>query len=329
MRRLKNILLFLLLGAMTLHAQDKPAKPTVAPWQEKTATARIRFTAFSRRSPVIFVPVPTELADSAKNVVAIDDRGTHLEAFPFFKDGKLLGAAVNAAKLAAPSGQPPNLRLNASLYLLLEPPKEKAAWSAPSVRVSRHGQSLTTRAFTAEEMLRLYANLKPRRNFLPPSVVTTYGTIPDSNPRWQSPPETTYGVSVFIWEALWNVEKQQAVRFGGDQTHVAWTVLLDGRPVANWHATEGVEIRKDGGNFGAAVDVAPGLHALQFLAVQCLQQPIPKLLVKDAQDKEGAGQPPTNLFPMQRPFLFGVEINGHPEASVIGSIYQDQAYYFQ
>ncbi|MBR4901915.1 MAG: hypothetical protein IKZ46_13330 [Victivallales bacterium] len=329
MRRLKNILLFLLLGAMTLHAQDKPAKPTVAPWQEKTATARIRFTAFSRRSPVIFVPVPTELADSAKNVVAIDDRGTHLEAFPFFKDGKLLGAAVNAAKLAAPSGQPPNLRLNASLYLLLEPPKEKAAWSAPSVRVSRHGQSLTTRAFTAEEMLRLYANLKPRRNFLPPSVVTTYGAIPDSNPRWQSPPEMTYGVSVFIWEALWNVEKQQAVRFGGDQTHVAWTVLLDGRPVANWHATEGVEIRKDGGNFGAAVDVAPGLHALQFLAVQCLQQPIPKLLVKDAQDKEGAGQPPTNLFPMQRPFLFGVEINGHPEASVIGSIYQDQAYYFQ
>ena len=342
MRRLKNILLFLLLGAMALHAQDKPAAPqqpakpaaqsaksAAVAWHEKSATACIRFTVFSKRSPVIFVPVPTELADSAKNVAAVDDRGTRLEAFPFFQDGKLIGAAVNAAKLTAPGGQPPNIRPNASLYLLPEAPKEKAVWSAPSVRVSRHGQTLTTRAFTAAEMLRLYANLKPRRNFLPPSVVATYGAIPDSNPRWASPPETTYGVSVFIWEALWNVEKQQAVRFGGDQTHVAWTVLLDGKPVANWHAMEGAEIRKDGGNFGAAVDVAPGLHALQFLAIQCLQQPIPKLLVKDAQDKEGAGQPPTNLFPMQRPFLFGVEINGHPEASVIANVYQEQAFYFQ
>ena len=68
MRRLKNILLFLLLGAMALHAQDKPAAPQqpakpAAPqaksgavaWHEKAATARIRFTVFSKRSPVVFV----------------------------------------------------------------------------------------------------------------------------------------------------------------------------------------------------------------------------------------------------------------------------------
>ena len=354
MRSLKNILLFLLLGVIALHAQDKPAapqpakpaeqpakpaaqpakpaaqpaKPAADGWHEKSATVRIRFTVFSRRSPVVFVPVPTELAD-AKHVAAVDDRGVRLEAFPFFQDGKLIGAAVNAAKLTAPGGQPPNIRPNASLYLLPEAPKEKAAWTAPSVRVSRHGQSLTTRAFTAEEMLRLYANLKPRRNYLPPFVVNGYGVIPESNPRWQTPPETTYGVSVFIWEALWNVEKPQTVRFGGDQTHVAWTVLLDGKPVANWHDRENVEMRKDGGNFGAAVEVASGLHALQFLVVQCLNQPIPKLLVKDATDKEGVGQPPVGLFPIQRPFLFGVEVNGKPEASVIGNLYQDQAYYFQ
>ena len=367
MRCLKNIFLFLLLGVIALHAQDKPAaapqqqdkpaaapqqqdKPATAPqqqakpaatpqakpknaqdtaaWHEKSAAARIRFNVFSKRSPVIFVPVPTELSD-AKNVAAIDDRGTRLEAVPFFRDGKLFGAAVNAAKLTAPGGQPPNVRPNASLYLLPEPPKETAAWAAPSVRASRHGQTLTTRAFTAAEMLRLYANLKPRRNFLPAQTVDSFGAIPEGNPRWQSPPETTYGVSVFTWEAFWNVEKQQAVRFGGDQTHVAWTVLLDGKPVANWQATGDVEIRKEGGSFGAAVDVAPGLHALQFLAVQCLHQPIPKLLVKDTADKEGTGQPPTGLFPIQRPFLFGVEVNGHPEASVIGSVYQEQAFYFQ
>ena len=133
MRRLKNILLFLLLGAMALHAQDKPAAPqqpakppaklAAVAWHEKTAVACIRFTVFSKRSPVIFVPVPTELADSAKNVAAIDDRGTRLEAFPFFQDGKLIGAAVNAAKLTAPGGQPPNIRPNASLYLLPEAPK--------------------------------------------------------------------------------------------------------------------------------------------------------------------------------------------------------------
>ena len=367
MRCHKNIFLFLLLGVIALHAQAKPAaapqqqakpatarqqqakpaaapqqqaKPAAAPqakpknaqdtvaWHEKSAAARIRFNVFSKRSPVIFVPVPTELSD-AKNVAAIDDRGTRLEAIPFFRDGKLFGAAVNAAKLTAPGGQPPNVRLNASLYLLPEPPKETAVWAAPSVRASRHGQTLTTRAFTAAEMLRLYANLKPRRNFLPAQTVDSFGAIPEGNPRWQSPPETTYGVSVFTWEAFWNVEKQQAVRFGGDQTHVAWTVLLDGKPVANWQATGDVEIRKEGGSFGAAVDVPPGLHALQFLAVQCLHQPIPKLLVKDAADKEGAGQPPSGLFPIQRPFLFGVEVNGHPEASVIGSVYQEQAFYFQ
>ena len=129
-------------------------------------------------------------------------------------------------------------------------------------------------------MLRLYANLKPRRNHLPPFIVNDFGAIPESNPRWLQPPETTYGVSVFIWEALWNVEKPQSIRFGGDQTHVAWTVLLDGKPVANWHDTENIERRKDGGSFGAAVDAPAGLHSLQFLVVQCLTQPIPKLLVK-------------------------------------------------
>ncbi|MBQ2336836.1 MAG: hypothetical protein II381_11015, partial [Victivallales bacterium] len=95
MRCLKNILLFLLLGVIALHAQDKPAvpqpakpaeqpakpaakpaqsaKPAADGWHEKSAAARIRFTVFSRRSPVIFVPVPTELSD-AKNVAAVDDR---------------------------------------------------------------------------------------------------------------------------------------------------------------------------------------------------------------------------------------------------------------
>ncbi|MBR3650559.1 MAG: hypothetical protein IKN52_09930, partial [Victivallales bacterium] len=98
MRCLKNIFLFLLLGVIALHAQDKPAaapqqqakpatapqqqaKPAAAPqakpknaqdtvaWHEKSAAARIRFNVFSKRSPVIFVPVPTELSD-AKNVAA-------------------------------------------------------------------------------------------------------------------------------------------------------------------------------------------------------------------------------------------------------------------
>ena len=69
MRRLKNIFFFLLLGVIALHAQDKPAaaqpaKPTAEAWHEKSASARIRFTVFSKRSPVIFVPVPTELADA-------------------------------------------------------------------------------------------------------------------------------------------------------------------------------------------------------------------------------------------------------------------------
>ena len=338
---LKNILIFLLFAAMALPAQDKPAaaqqtKPTApsakpaSSWHEKNATARIRFLAFAKRLPATFVPVPKELAANAKHVAAYDDRGNRLEAVPFFADGRLVGAAVNAVKLTAPAGTPPNFHPNASLYLLQEPPsKANPPWTGVSVRVRRHPQSLTTRAFTAAEMLRLFANLKQRRSQMPPFHVAAFGAIPESNPRWQTPPETTYGVSIFIWEALWNVEKPQSVRFGGDQTHVAWTVLLDGVPVANWQDTENIEQRKNGGLFGPAIDAKPGLHVLQFLAVQCLNQPIPQLLVKDAQDKEGAGQPPTGLFPVQRPSIIGVEINGQPDASAVTSIHQEQAYYFQ
>ena len=323
---LKKSFILVLLGMLSTLAQNKPE---AAPWHEKAAVARIRFLVYAKRSPAVFIPVPEELAQDAKYVAAIDDRGNRLEAVPFFREGAMIGAAVNAAKLTAPGGTPPNVHPNASLYLLKEPPKENPPWTGVSVRVHRHAQALTTRAFTASEMLRLFANLKQRRNQLPPIPTANFGLIPDGHPRWLQPPEQTYGVSVFIWESLWNVEKQQSVRFGSDQTHVAWTVLLDGRPVANWQDTENVELRKDGGRFGASTDVKPGLHALQFLVVQCLNQPIPKLLVKDAQDKDGAGGQPTGLFPMRRPPLLGVEINGQPEASVTASIFEEQAYYFQ
>ena len=347
MTHLKNMLLILLVSTLALPAQDKPAaapqsqpaaqsQPTVknnsatSTWHEKAANARIRFSVFSKRSPVVFIPIPLELAGDIKHVAAVDDRGIRLEAIPLFQNGKLTGAAVNATQMKAPAGQPPNLRPNASLYLLPEPPKENPPWTAAAVRVTRHAQTLTTRAFTAPEMLRLYANLKPRRNFfMPPANVNAFGAIPESNPRWQQPPEQTYGVAVFTWEALWNLENTQTIRFGGDQTHVAWTVLLDGKPVANWQDTENVELRKDGGSFGPAIEVTAGLHCLQFLAIQCLHQPIPKLLVKDVNDKEGTGHPPANLFPSQRPYLFGVEINGQPEASILSTVFHEQAYYFQ
>ncbi|MBR6059745.1 MAG: hypothetical protein IKP58_16375 [Victivallales bacterium] len=323
---LKKSFILFLLGALSVFAQNKPA---AAPWHEKDAIARVRFLVYAKRSPALFVPIPEELAQETKYVAAIDDRGNRLESVPFFQDGVMIGAAVNAVKLTAPGGTPPNINPNASLYLLKEPPKENPPWTGVPVRVHRHAQTLTTRAFTAPEMLRLFANLKQRRNQLPPIPTTNFGLIPDGHPRWLQPPEQTYGVSVFTWEGFWNVEKPQTVRFGGNQTHVAWTVLLDGKPVANWQDTENVEFRKEGGRFGAAVDVKPGLHALQFLVVQCLNQPIPQLLIKDAQDKEGVGAQPTGLFPMRRSPILGVEVNGQPDASVIITIFEEQGFYFQ
>ena len=74
--------------------------------------------------------------------------------------------------------------------------------------------------------------------------------------------------------SAWNVDAEKLSVWSGSDA-CGMTVLLDGFPVANWQPDLGkekeadIELRPEGaGRFCQPVKVAPGLHTLQFLAVQ-------------------------------------------------------------
>jgi hypothetical protein len=296
------------------------------PWHAADAEARIRFSVANKRAPSLFVPIPESLSEGVNHVVAFDDKGVVLAASPVLVGGRLVGASVDATKLSVALSTYAKPSPVASLYLLAKPDPKAVPYAGQPVVLDRRVQSLTTRGHSAAEMMRLFGNLRQsRREQLPPIAVSSLGGVPDK-PGWSHPREQTFVCAIMHWEALWNVDAEKIIRFGADQTHVAWTVLLDGFPVANWQPDLGkekeadIELRPEGaGRFCQPVKVAPGLHTLQFLAVQGQGQNIPQLLIKTEGEK-GHGNPPAGLIPSARPFTLKPERKADKELTAFSTL---------
>ncbi|HOG51064.1 MAG TPA: hypothetical protein PKY10_10785, partial [Lentisphaeria bacterium] len=194
----------------------------------------------------------------------------------------------------------------------------------PLALVDRQNRALTTRAFTASEMLRLFSSSERRRGRQHTGLVESFGQLPDRD-NWKHFPDNRNAVAMLHWEASWLVPASTEVAFGADQTHTAWTILVNGRVAASW---QDGEPRPGGGAFGPKLQLKPGIHTIQMIVVQKPEEQLPNCLVRTASGNP-AGDTLSGLLPAFRPEWLGAESNGKAENSLHTVITPDTTYRFR
>lgn len=312
---MRNLIIFMLCifaaaSAKADTAQD--AAPAATAWALAAAPIRLRVSVNSRRHPQLFVPVPSALPPELRFVSAFMDDGTELPASPVISGDRLAGVALycrGSNRQAVPAEDTPSP--NVSIYLLDQARADAMPFfgdNARPVALERSIRPLTTRAFTAKEMLRLFNQPTKRRQYFV-TAVPALGAIPDRD-AWQQPPEQQRLANAMLrWEARIVIDQDRAIAFGADQSHTAWVVLVNGQPVADWTSDTK---RPTGGAFGAPVTLKAGLHTLLLFAVQRQGETIPRCLMRDADDDKGPGAPPAPLIPAAQPDYWGIEFAADP-----------------
>ncbi len=204
-------------------------------------------------------------------------------------DGRLEGVAVSLA-----GGRRSGVTFEFGPTPTGTPPMPSDGGASGFVRARRYSCPLTTRPFTAEEMLRLHGFLASQPRLRPMTGLSSAaGRVPTQGNWAHSATRKGAGnhVDTWEWSSGWIVAAPGDYCFGSDQGQVPWTVLVDGRPVANWR-----EATAAGDEFwGASVSLGGGCHSLQFLAVLNRDDPMPRCLWRPAAS-ELPGQEPPDQF---------------------------------
>lgn len=303
-------ILTLLLGAAGRVAKDGNTAPAPT-WEIATAPVRLRISVQPRRHPLLFVPVPGELPKGLLHASAFTDNGEAVPASPVLLGDRMIGVALNcrSGDNRREKAEEP-LNPSISIYLHAEASKNATPFLGDKARVvalERSIRPLTTRAHSAAEMLRLF-NTPERRRPVFVVAVPALGAVPDRD-NWQQPPENQrLANSMLRWDARIIVPEDRSVAFGADQSHTAWVVLLDGKPVADWSSESK---RPGGGAFGPVISLKAGSYSLQLLTVQRQGEAIPRCLLRPADD-DGPGAAPTGLVPAAQPSFWGIEFAEQP-----------------
>ena len=235
-------------------------------WQVKDAVLRISTPVRQDTEARFFIPMPT---DGDYNCDVFNADGAPGSATVIHLDNATLGFRVVI---------PPAKANNKHAFIYLSSAKvgAQAAQATEDERpfkVTRNVRTVTTRAFTAKEIMGYFGELQKSVQF---SYVKNAGEIPAVE-QWQLP-EKTHIAALLQWETLFVLSKDAKLSFGSKQPNIAWTMLIDGKAVADWHASE----QEKDGSFCAPVEVSKGLHTFQMLVIQRFGEPLPQALMKDA-----------------------------------------------
>ena len=222
-----------------------------AGWLVPEAEVRLRgeFPPYGRQ---FAVPMPDGVEVSS--CLAYDGQGTPLPASVVPGVGIRLDLS-NLTKKRRTGGF--------TLYLCkARHPKELPCKNASTVKASMVKRPVTTRAFTAREIMRHFGMLKSTVSAeAHAAYVTKLGELPQTE-YWKFS-ESAHACHAIRWETLMATEAGETLAFGTRQPNTAWAILVDGTPVADWCSAE----RKEGLCLGAPVELPPGLHAVQLLAL--------------------------------------------------------------
>ncbi|MBR0459068.1 MAG: hypothetical protein IJJ26_07510 [Victivallales bacterium] len=237
-------------------------------WDVPQAKQRLRVNIPSPANTSVLLPLQGELLDSAVAVQACNDDGKPVPAAWFQRGGKKRGIVLDFSGCQLKKASKNTATFAASIYLLeKEVPELPIPKNDRNVTVFRWMKSLTTRPFTAPEMLATFSSHLGARK-AQGARVANFGDI---LPKWQFP-EKGNPAELLLWNTRFFLDEATELDFGADQEHVAWTVLVDAKPVANW--SDALD------RHGPAVRLEAGLHTLQMLAIRYRGEPLPRLAIR-------------------------------------------------
>ena len=234
-------------------------------WQMKDAVLRISVSVRQDAEARYFIPMPTE---GDFNCTAFNADGTQGSAATISLENAALGFRVVI---------PPAKSNNKHAYIYLSPAKDGAqSVQVPEderpFKVTRNIRTVTTRAFTANEIMGYFGELQKSSQF---TYVKNAGEIPPVE-QWQLV-NKTHIAALLQWETLFVLDKDAKLAFGSKQPNIAWAMLVDGKAVADWHAS----VQGKDGSFCEPVEVPKGIHTFQMLVIQRFGEPLPQALVLD------------------------------------------------
>ena len=196
-------------------------------WQVKDAVLRISTPMRQDTEARLFIPMPQ--TDGVFQCGVFNADGAQGSATPIILENTTLGFRIVI----------PPAKANKKLANIYFSPSKEGAQNAPAVadecpfKVSRNVRTVTTRAFTAKEIMGYFGELQKSAQV---AFVKNAGEIPASE-QWQLP-EKTHIAALLQWETLFVLNEDAKLSFGSKQPNIAWTMLIDGKAVADWHASE-------------------------------------------------------------------------------------------
>ena len=276
--------LFLLLAALILQAA----------WLVPEAELRLRaeFPPYGRQ---FLIPMPTGVEYSS--CLAYDGQGTPFPASVIPGIGIRLDLSDLGKK-----------RRSGGLTLYLcksKHPKDLLCKNDKRVKASLVRRPVTTRAFTAQEIMRHFGMLKITASTeAHAAYVSKLGELPQSE-QWKFS-DNSHACHAIRWEALLKVSEDESLVFGTKQANTAWTILVDGEPVADWSSAE----QKDGLCKGRPVEIAKGAHTIQLLSLLRPNEAPPEAFIL----RQGKPEPITGDAEFSPLPGFSVETKAKPEA---------------
>jgi len=245
-------------------------------WKHSDAVARLRICASSVYAHQVRVDLPEALASTVKGVAAYTQDGSRVPASPVTLGGRTVAVWLALGRVAQAAMGPGDdgIQLPIQIYLFDQatipvPLTEQTRRPARMVRTAR---PLTTRPFTSAEALLLLGSLtgsgRPLYAFDAPAMG-------DALVHSQGPVASERRAAVMHWSTAVLLEAPARVAFGSNTAQVAWFTAVDGRPVAEWRLAAD---DSKGAFWGEPVDLAAGLHTVEFLVVQRYEEPLPSVL---------------------------------------------------
>ncbi len=293
--RLRSIVAVLFaLAAATLEASTVLDEPI---WRRQDADIRLCVAPASRRPHLLRIDLPRSCRTGVKGVCAFLD-GRPVPASPVSFHGGIVGVEcllpwhrLSVSTGARPADDATRMPLEVYLLGVPEVPVPCPPEQRTPIQLERTIKRLTTRPFSPQEFVRLTTTLTRRLA----SVDLAEFVSSFSRSYWNEPAERT--TAVLHWATDLRLQRESDLRFGADQSHVAWFLWIDGECVADWRSGEALLER---GTMGDQRHFEPGFHRVDFFAVQRVGEPVPLPLMQES------GRPPIvlpqqDLFPVRRP----------------------------
>ncbi|NLF17486.1 MAG: hypothetical protein GX595_09530 [Lentisphaerae bacterium] len=248
-------------------------------WKHPDALARLRISVQSTYPHQLRVDLPEGLPAAPLGLAAYGPGGSRVPASPVMRGERLVAAWLAVGRLAQAAMAPGDdgVLLPVEIYLLktAEVPAPLSDAQRRPARLQRVQRALTTRPFTGSEGLRLLSGMASRGRPIHAVDVEAIGALSNQG---QTIANSERRVGLLCWSSMLDLATATTAAFGAAaDADVAWFIVVDGQPRASWKESGAAD---DGRRWGAAAELAAGLHTVEVFVVQRQNDALPSFFWK-------------------------------------------------